>query len=358
MKTAHAIHFTDSRRMTAVADDSIDLVVTSPPYPMIDMWDDLFRNMDPGIQKCLSRQDGPGAFEAMHRLLDPVWQECFRVLKPGGFACINIGDATRSMDTQFALYTNHARILSKARKIGFTSLPCILWRKQINVPTKFMGSGMLPAGAYVTLEHEYILILRKHGKREFKTAEDKQMRRESAIFWEERNHWFSDIWFDLKGTAQTLADAKDRNRSAAFPFELAYRLINMFSVKGDQVLDPFMGTGTTMAGAMAAGRNSIGYDTDSHLIPAIQRTVRGVMVLAGQVAGRRLARHLDFVEQRTAAGKPLKHMNEPYGFPVITSQEKFLQLHIPSDLVQTDETRFEVAHEMAQIPFKYSLFDD
>jgi DNA modification methylase len=358
MKTGHLIHFSDARCMTAVADDSIDLVVTSPPYPMIEMWDDLFQKMDSAVKTCMSRQDGPGMFEVMHRLLDPVWQECFRVLKPGGFVCINIGDATRTIDSHFALYTNHARILSAAREIGFTSLPCIIWRKQTNAPTKFMGSGMLPAGAYVTLEHEYILILRKHGKREFKSAEEKQRRRESAIFWEERNHWFSDVWFDLKGTVQALADAKDRNRSAAFPFELAYRLINMFSVKGDQVLDPFMGTGTTTAGAMAAGRSSVGYDTDTHLIPAIQRTVRAVMVLAGRVAARRLARHQDFVEQRTAAGKPLKHMNVPYGFPVITSQEKFLQLHIPSELIQTDETRFEVSHEMAQIPFKYSLFDD
>jgi DNA modification methylase len=306
----------------------------------------------------LGEPDGPAAFEAMHRLLDPVWRECFRILKPGGFACINIGDATRTLDGHFALYTNHARILTAAREIGFTSLPCIIWHKQINVPTKFMGSGMLPAGAYVTLEHEYILILRKHGKREFNTAEDKQRRRESAIFWEERNHWFSDIWFDLKGTGQTLADAQERRRSAAFPFELAYRLINMFSVKGDRVMDPFMGTGTTTAAAIAAGRSSMGYDTDTRLIPAGQRAVRGVMVLAGQVTARRLARHQHFVEQRTAAGKSLKHMNDPYGFPVITRQEKFLQLFVPVDLIQTDEARFQVSHGMAQIPFKYSLFDD
>jgi DNA modification methylase len=358
MKTAHSINFADARHMPELSDSSIDLVVTSPPYPMIEMWDDLFKKMDPAVKKCLSRQDGPAAFEAMHRLLDPVWRECFRVLKPGGFACINIGDATRTIDDHFALYTNHARILSAAREIGFTSLPCIIWRKQTNAPNKFMGSGMLPAGAYVTLEHEYILILRKHGKREFKTKEDKQRRRESAIFWEERNLWFSDIWFDLKGTGQALADAKERQRSAAFPFELAYRLIHMFSVKTDQVLDPFMGTGTTMAAAMAAGRSSVGYDTDPHLIFAIQKSARSVMLPTNQPAARRLARHQDFVEQRTAAGKPLKYSNEPYGFPVVTRQEIFLQLDTPGNLVQADETRFEVSHEMAHIPFKYSLFDN
>lgn len=358
METTHSIYFADARRMTEMADTSIDLVVTSPPYPMIEMWDDLFRKMDPGVKTCLSRQDGPAAFEAMHRLLDPVWQECFRVLKPGGFACINIGDATRSIDSQFALYTNHARILFAATEIGFTSLPCIIWRKQTNAPNKFMGSGMLPAGAYVTLEHEYILILRKNGKREFKTAEEKQRRRESAIFWEERNQWFSDVWFDLKGTTQTLGDAQERKRSAAFPFELAYRLISMFSVKKDQVLDPFMGTGTTLAAAMAAGRSSMGYETDKNLITAIHRTVRGVMLPTNQVAARRLAQHQNFVEQRLAAGKPLKYINESYGFPVVTNQEKWLHLHVPADLVQKNETRFQVTHDMAPLPFKYTLFDN
>ncbi len=358
MKTTHSIHFTDARRMMDVPDVSIDLVVTSPPYPMIEMWDDLFRKMDPDVNKCLSAQDGPGAFQAMHRLLDPVWQECFRVLKPGGFACINIGDATRSIATQFALYTNHARILSSTGKIGFTSLPCIIWRKHPNAPNKFMGSGMLPAGAYVTLEHEYILILRKNGKREFKTEEDRQRRRESAIFWEERNLWFSDIWFDLKGTPQTLADAQERKRSAAFPFELAYRLINMFSLQADQVLDPFMGTGTTLAAAMAAGRSCVGYEMDQRLISAIHRTVRGVMLPTDQASAKRLIQHQAFVEQRAAAGNPLKYVNETYGFPVVTNQEKWLHLHVPADLIQADESRFQVTHDVARMPFKYNLFDN
>jgi len=199
MKTQHEIIFKDARRMEALADNSIDLVVTSPPYPMIEMWDLLFEEMNPDVGRFLSKRNGPAAFEAMHKILDPVWEECFRVLTPGGFACINIGDATRTINSRFALYTNHARILSAAQDIGFTSLPCIIWRKQTNAPNKFMGSGMLPAGAYVTLEHEYILILRKKDKREFKTPEEKQLRRESAVFWEERNAWFSDVWFGCGG---------------------------------------------------------------------------------------------------------------------------------------------------------------
>jgi DNA modification methylase len=121
------------------------------------------------------------------------------------------------------------------QKLGFSALPAILWRKQTNAPNKFMGSGMMPPGAYVTLEHEYILILRKGNKREFTSIKEKQNRRESAFFQEERNFWFSDVWMDLKGTTQNLFDNKATERSAAYPFELPYRLISMFSVKSDTV---------------------------------------------------------------------------------------------------------------------------
>ena len=87
-------------------------------------------------------------------------------MKNGGIACINIGDATRTLNDVFCLYQNHTRIASSMLRIGFLSLPCILWRKQTNAPNKFMGSGMMPPGAYVTLEHEYVLILRKGNKKE------------------------------------------------------------------------------------------------------------------------------------------------------------------------------------------------
>ena len=129
-----------------------------------------------------------------------------------------------------------------------------------------MGSGMLPAGAYVTYEHEYVLVLRKGRRRWFGNEEEKRLRRQSAFFWEERNTWFSDLWYDIKGTPQTLVSKEARDRSAAFPFELAYRLISMFSIKRDVVLDPFAGTGTTLAAALAAGRSAAGMETDNSLV--------------------------------------------------------------------------------------------
>jgi DNA modification methylase len=183
-------------------------------------------------------------FEAQHQALDAVWAECARVLADGGFLCVNIGDATRSLNDQFCLYPNHARILTAAMRLGLTPLPDILWRKPNNSPNKFMGSGTLPAGAYVTYEHEYILILRKGGKRQF-SKEEQARRAASAYFWEERNQWFSDLWTDLLGADQRLLDPEARARSAAYPLELPYRLILMYSIEGDVVLDPFVGTGTT-----------------------------------------------------------------------------------------------------------------
>ncbi|MCK5837698.1 MAG: site-specific DNA-methyltransferase [Desulfobacula sp.] len=327
MQTTHTLLVQDSSHLDAIPSNSIDLVVTSPPYPMIEMWDDLFSTQDTAIAKALKNQDGSTAFERMHKQLDSVWDEAFRLLKPGGFACINIGDATRSLNSNFAIYPSHSRILHHLLQIGFSALPEIIWRKQTNTPNKFMGSGMLPAGAYVTLEHEYILIARKGGKREFKRDPEKQNRRESAIFWEERNMFFSDIWFDIKGTRQGLADKESRSRSAAFPFELAYRLINMYSVKGDVVLDPFLGTGTTMAAAMASARNTLGCEIDPGFEAPVIKLKETIIELSNHIMENRLNRHLLFVNERIASGKPLKHRNIPYGFPVITNQEKNLVLN-------------------------------
>ncbi len=297
---------------------------------MIAMWDEIFSRQNSKISEALKASKGLQAFEQMHKELDKVWRGVYRVLKNGGFVCINIGDATRTLNELFSLYSNHSRILQYLIKLGFNALPDILWRKQTNAPNKFMGSGMLPAGAYVTLEHEYILILRKGFKREFPTAASKTNRHESALFWEERNIFFSDVWMDIKGTTQKLNDREDRARSAAYPFELAYRLINMYSVKGDTVFDPFLGTGTTTAAAIASARNSIGYEIDNSLKDAIFKT-DGIVDFANEYIRQRLNRHIDFVSQRIQSKKTLKHINNYYGFPVITMQEKKL---IFNDLIK------------------------
>ena len=348
MKTTHTLHTGDARQMDAVPDASVALVVTSPPYPMIEMWDAVFEEINPAVETALTTGDGWTAFEAMHVVLDTVWAECARVLLPGSFLCINVGDATRTINGHFALYPNHSRIVQAALRLGLTPLPDVLWRKPTNAPNKFMGSGMLPAGAYVTYEHEYILVFRKGGKRTFARAEDKLQRAQSAYFWEERNRWFSDIWADVRGAGQWLAAPDLRARSAAFPLEIPYRLVQMYSVYGDTVLDPFVGTGTTMSAAMASGRSSIGYDCDAGFASVVQTTLKAA-VLAGQVRCRtRLVEHQMFVAGRLREGKTIKHVSEHYGFPVMTQQERQIELWEPVRL-HTSTAEFTCEHRRCEM---------
>ncbi len=344
MKTSHEIIFNNSNHMNTIPSESIALVVTSPPYPMVKMWDEMFNCQNPEIGKKLEKGQGPDAFERMHKILDTVWDEVYRILIKGGIACINIGDATRTVNNNFSLYQNHTRVMSHLLKLGFGALPAILWRKQTNAPNKFMGSGMLPPGAYVTLEHEYILILRKGEKREFKTLNDKQIRRESAFFWEERNVWYSDVWMDLKGISQNLFDDKVRNRSAAYPFEVPYRLVNMFSVKGDTVLDPFFGIGTTMYAAMAAGRNSIGFELDNNFRDSIRSRQYTIVDYANAIIHRRLNNHLSFVKARSKIKGELAYLNKHYEFPVMTRQETDLFLNPLVGINEIDQNNFEIIY--------------
>jgi modification methylase len=330
--------------MQAIDSASVELVVTSPPYPMIEMWDEGFGARDPAVRKALNNNDGRAAFALMHGALDLVWEETHRILKPGGFACINIGDATRTIGDVFMLYPNHVRTLSCLLSLNFTPLPVILWRKQTNAPNKFMGSGMYPAGAYVTLEHEYVLIVRKGGKREFTSEEETRCRRESAIFWEERNAWFSDVWMELKGTRQSLQKDGLRSRSAAFPLELAYRLISMFSVKGDTVVDPFLGTGTTLRAAAIAARNSIGYEIEQGLRQDIFSEPSGLIASARQRIRARIDDHLAFVEQCRENGRELKYLNRTYRFPVVTRQETQLLLDLLEDISPTGSDSFRATY--------------
>jgi len=259
METDHAVVTGDARELSLPA-DSVDLVVTSPPYPMIEMWDDIFAALDPAIGDALDADDGQRAFEAMHDVLDVVWEQLQRVLVEGGIAAINVGDATRTLD-RFRQYPNAGEITRRMVDYGFDPLPDIVWRKPANSGAKFMGSGMVPPNAYPTLEHESILLFRNGPRRSFPPGDE--TRYESAYFWEERNQWFSDLW-EMTGTPQGL-DAGLRERSGAFPVEVPLRLIRMFSIYGDTVLDPFWGTGTTTLAAMLAGRDSVGYERDPDL---------------------------------------------------------------------------------------------
>lgn len=326
--------------MSEIGDASVDLIVTSPPYPMIEMWDELFFDQDAEVRASFDQGNYERAFDRMHQLLHGVWSECARVLKRGGLMCINIGDATRTLGGDFQLYPNHARVVQDVVDLGLHPLPGILWRKSTNKPNKFMGSGMIPPNAYVTLEHEHILIFRNDGKRRV-GPERRADRYESAYFWEERNRWFSDVWTDLAGVSQAIPaeHTELRERSAAFPLALPLRLINMFSIAGDIVLDPFWGTGTTSLAAAMLRRNSIGYEIDEGFGILFDEAIEQVGTLSKTYNQDRIDRHLQFLRQRET---PCKNHNDFYDFDVVTRQEERLILYdvVPVTSIEDDQYQF------------------
>jgi DNA modification methylase len=233
----YMVYNQDSSTMTQVACESVHLVVTSPPYPMIKKWDELYGKVD---------------FEYQHKKLDEVWKECYRILVPGGIACINIGDATRSIGGNFCCYPNYARCLMFCCDLGFNPLVPIFWKKISNRPNAFLGSGMLPPNGYVAQDCEYIAVMRKGELRKFPPKDEQ--RYASSFSKAERDLWFQQIW-NIRG-------AKSAGKESTFPEEIPHRLIKMFSLVGETVLDPFAGTHTTGRVAKYLERKYIGYEIE------------------------------------------------------------------------------------------------
>ncbi len=252
----------DARRLDGVAAGSVHLVVTSPPYPMIPQWDALFRAL------------GADDYVGMQRVLAEAWAACHRVLVPGGILAVNIGDALRTVDGAFRLWPNHAHTLADAERVGFHPLPYVLWKKPTNKPNAFLGSGFVPPNAYVTLDCEYVLLFRKGRLRRLPPHDP--ARAQSRFSRAERDRWFSQVWSDVRGAPQ----ATPGGRSGAFPLAIPERLVRMFSLVGETVLDPFAGTGTTLDAAVRWGRNAVGVEWD----PEVYRE----LVARGRTLGWRL----------------------------------------------------------------------
>lgn len=234
---------------------SVHLVVTSPPYPMIEMWD-----ADLAKQTGLASTD-PAFFDAAHALLARAWAECRRVLVPGGLLAVNVGDATRKLPGgDFRCWPNHAEVTRRCEALGFQSLVPILWKKPTNKPNAFLGSGFLPPNAYVTLDCEFILLFRNGSARTLPPKDP--LRYASEFSKAERDTWFSQIW-DFKG-------ARQDDGLAAFPEEVPERLVRMFSCLGETVLDPFAGSGTTLRVARRLGRRALAAERNADLWPALR----------------------------------------------------------------------------------------
>jgi modification methylase len=257
----------DARRLHGIADASVELVLTSPPYPMVPQWDEQFRDL------------GAETHAEMLGVLAEAWRACYRVLVPGGLLAIVIGDALRRGADGFRLWPNHAATLLDAERAGFRPLPYVLWKKPTNRPNAYLGSGFLPPNAYVTLDCEFVLLLRKGDLRRFPSHDPR--RQVSRFGRAERDLWFSQVWEDVRGARQR----GPAGRTGAFPMALAQRLVRMFSVVSDTVLDPFAGTGTTLWAAAGLGRGAVGVELDPRVYAGLVREARRRQLLIEPASG-------------------------------------------------------------------------
>jgi modification methylase len=250
-KSRHTLHRGDAKDLSWIADRSVHLVVTSPPYWNLKKYND-------GAGQMGDVSD----YNEFFNQLDHVWEHCYRVLPEGGrIACV-VGDvclARRRNNGRHQVVPLHADIAVRARRIGFDYLTPILWHKvtnatlEVNNGSSFLGKPYEP-NAIIKNDVEYILMLRKSGGYRTPTLEQRRL---SKISKEDYSKWFRPFWSDVSG-------ASTRNHPAPYSVSIAYRLVRMFSFVGDTVLDPFLGSGTTVIAAMQAGRNSIGNELDPH----------------------------------------------------------------------------------------------
>lgn len=247
-KTYHRLIHGDARDLSFLDDESIHLVVTSPPY-----WNLKRYNENP------DQLGHVNDYEVFLGELEKIWREVFRVIVPGGRLVCVVGDVcvSRRRFGRHLVFPLHADICVLCRKIGFDNLNPIIWHKIANANfevengSKFLGKPYEP-NAIIKNDMEFILMQRKPGGYR-KPTEDQ--RRFSKIDKKDFGTWFQQIW--------NITGASTRNHPAPFPLELASRLVRMFSFYGDTVLDPFCGTGTTMIASLRYGRNSIGIDIDT-----------------------------------------------------------------------------------------------
>lgn len=261
-KTSHIIREGDARHLAEIEDESVHLVVTSPPYF--------------NLKEYASDADGCqlgrlSDYEGFLKELDRVWIECKRVLVPGGRICCVIGDVLipRRIDGRHRVLPLPADIQVRSRSLGLDNLTPILWFK-IGNRTNEAGGGSsgyygkpYQPGAIIKNDHEHILLLRKPGGYRNTPMIQKAL---SMLQRREVDNWMRPVWNDIKGASLRAG------HPAPYPVELAERLIRMFSFAGDVILDPFAGSGSTAVAAIRTGRSSLSIEVEKkYLIAANTR---------------------------------------------------------------------------------------
>jgi DNA modification methylase len=252
LNTSHRIYFKDSQEMKEVADKSVHLVVTSPPYWNI---------KDYGHPKQIGYRD---ELEEYLTKLGNVWSECVRALAPACRLCINVGDkylrANSSQNQPYQIVPLHAYIVNRIMQEHINEvlyLGSIIWNKIPTTKTSggasVMGSYGHPRNGYVSYNFEYIAIFKKQKRKgEVEPQPKPEVKQKAVIDLPKWRGLFNGIW--------SFNGARQINHVATFPDELPRRLMQMFTYEGDTVLDPFLGSGTTTKVALELGRNSIGYE--------------------------------------------------------------------------------------------------
>lgn len=257
MTIQHRIVFGDAKYMTRIEDQSIQLIVTSPPY---------WQLKDYGSDQQIGF---PDTYEEYIENLNTVWRECLRVLQDGCRLCINIGDFCTSAKRygRYRILPIHTEIVKFCCSIGFDYLGAIIWQKVTNCRSsggaKVMGSYLFPRNGVIKQDYEFVLVFKKRGS---PPPVDKIIKEQSRLTSEEWNTYFTGHW-QIPGVRQV-------GHCAQFPVELPRRLIKMFSFKGDVILDPFLGSGTTTLAAIDTGRHSVGYEINPEYKKVIEEKLR------------------------------------------------------------------------------------
>ena len=246
--TVQTVYADNAQNMQDVPNDSIHMMVTSPPYFNAKMYSSTPMNNDLGNIHSL---------EEWLEEISKVWREVYRVLEPGRKAFINIMNLPIRQKETFRSLNLVGRTIDDCEKIGFIFKRDIVWHKTNGVRAHF-GTYPYPGGILINNMHEFILEFQKPAKSGFKkyahlTQEQKEKSKLDKEFWLLLKN--SDVWL-----MKPQGSGDRRNHIAPFPYELPYRLIKAYSYIGETILDPFLGSGIALEVAIDLQRNGIGFE--------------------------------------------------------------------------------------------------